>query len=131
MKTIILLLSLFFFTSCTDDKKIEYFNPAYQIKVDFSNKEAWEAGLKLKNTSLIESEICKNIITDSILLNNVKYSELCSGGDNKDLNFHYVIISGIVNGYFLIISKNNDILSFRLSNYDSTECLKKWITDTK
>lgn len=130
MKKIIILLTLILFTSCTDERENEYFNPQYQIKVNFDKNKAWESGRELEKTKDLESHICDKIIKGQPIPDNVKFSALCSGGNDKGLNYSYVIISGDVNGYFLIVYKDNCLLSFKLPSYNSTECLKKWITET-
>jgi hypothetical protein len=129
MKKLLLLLTLFFLSSCTDERETEYFNPQYQIKVNFETKKAWEAGRNLERTSDIESQICEKIIKGQPLPDNVKFSSLCSGGNDRGLNYAYVLISGDVNGYFLIVYDNHRIISFKVKNYNSGSCLLRSILE--
>lgn len=130
MKTLILLLTtLLFAISCTDERETEYFNPAYEIKVNFTTNEAWESGRKLEKASPTESEICEKITKGQTLPQNVKFSELCMGGNDKGLNFAYIIISGDVNGYFLISYDDNRIMAHRLESFDSKNCGFRYIME--
>lgn len=129
MKTLLLLLTLILFTSCTDDRESEYFNPEYQLKVNFETKEAWESGRELEKASELESQICEKIIKGQPLPDDVKFSSLCSGGNDRGLNFAYVVLSGDVNGYFLIVYDDHRIISFKVKNYDSEACLLRSILE--
>ncbi|MEG0848496.1 MAG: hypothetical protein RSE50_00925 [Myroides sp.] len=130
MKTLILLLTtLLFAISCTDERESEHFNPAYEIKVNFTTKDAWESGVKLQKASVNENQICEKIINGQTLPQNIKFSNLCSGGNDKGLNFAYVIISGEVNGYFLISYDENRVMAHKIKQYNSSHCGLRWITE--
>ena len=130
MKTRILLLTtLLLIASCTDERETEYFNPAYEIKVNFTTNEAWESGRKLEKSSPNEIGICEKIIEGQPLPQNIKFTELCTGGNDKGMNFAYLIISGDVNGYFLIAYDDKRIMAHRLKSFDSGDCSLRWITE--
>lgn len=129
MKTLLFLLTLILFTSCTDERESEYFNLEYQIKVNFEKKKAWEAGRKLEKTTYLESQICEKITKGQPLPDNVKFSSLCSGGNDRGLNYAYVWLSGDVNGYFLIVYGNDRMMSFKVKNYNSGYCLLRSILE--
>lgn len=129
MKTLLLLLTIFLLTSCTDERDSEYFNPQYQIMVNFETKEAWESGRKLHKASKLESQICEKIIKGQTLPDNVKFSSLCSGGNDKGLNYAYVALSGEVNGYYLIVYDEKRLIVFRIDNYNSEDCLIRSILE--
>lgn len=130
MKRIILFITvLILVASCTDERDRENFNPAYEIKVNFTTKEAWESGRKLQKASPLENEICEKIMKGQALLQNIKFSNLCSGGNSKGLNYAYVIISGEINGYFLICYDENRMMSHKIKSFDSGKCGFRYITE--
>lgn len=130
MKIIILLLTtLLLITSCSDERETEQFNHAYEIRVNFTTKEAWESGRKLEKALPYENEICEKIINGQPLPQNLNFSNLCSGGNEKSLNFAYVIISGEINGYFLISYDDNRMMAHRLKSFDSGKCAFRYITE--
>lgn len=129
MKNIFLIAILLFMASCTDDRDTDHFNPAYEIKVNFTTNEAWESGRKLENASTIENDICEKIIKGQTLPQNVKFSNLCSGGNDKGLNFDYVIISGDVNGYFIICYDDKRMMSHKIKSFDSGNCSFRYIKE--
>jgi len=130
MKTLILLFTaLLLVASCTDERENEYFNPAYEIKVNFTTKEAWESGKKLQKSSPLENQICEKIINGQTLPQNIQFSNLCSGGNDKGLNFNYVIISGEVNGYFLISYDDKRMMSHKIKSFDSGKCNFRYIIE--
>lgn len=130
MRTIILILTaLFLIASCSDERENEYFNPAYEIMVNFTTKEAWESGRKLQKASPLENEICEKIMKGQALLQNIKFSNLCSGGNSKGLNYAYVIISGEINGYFLISYDYKRMMAHKTKSFDSGKCGLYWVVE--
>lgn len=130
MKSILLLLTtLLLIASCSDERETQYFNPAYEIKVNFTTKEARESGVKLQKALPYENEIFEKIIKGQSLPQNINFSNLCSGGNDKGLNFAYIITTGDVNGYFLIAYDDNRMMAHRLKSFDSGKCGFRYITE--
>lgn len=130
MKNLIFIISLIFIAiSCNTEIENEHYNPNYLITVNFPQNKATESGKLLQKTSAKESEICTKIIRNNPILENVKFNNLCSGANEYGLNFAYIIITGEINGYFLVVFDENRIQSFRLTSYDSKDCMYRWIKE--
>jgi hypothetical protein len=129
MKTLILLLTtLLFSISCTDETESEHFNPNQAIKVNFETKKASEGGKELTIANNNETEICTKIIRGDELPINIKFETICSGSNDKGLHFSYLNITGEINGLFLVLHDENRILSYRLNSF-SGNCLLKWVME--
>lgn len=129
MKTLILLLTtLLFAISCTDERESEHFNPNQGIKVNFETKKGSEGGKELTLANNIEADICTKIIRGHELPGNIKFETICSGSNDKGLHFTYLNITGEINGLFLVLHDENRILSYRLNSF-SGNCLLKWIME--
>ncbi|MBW8524270.1 hypothetical protein K0U91_03445 [Chryseobacterium chendengshani] len=73
--------------------------------------------------------ICVQIIESQACPETVKFFSLCSGGNNKALNYAYVIISGDGIGYFLIVYDGNRMISFKVNSCNSEGCLLRSIEE--
>ncbi|MDF2931224.1 MAG: hypothetical protein K0R36_555 [Chryseobacterium sp.] len=128
MKTLILLLTLILFTSCTDERDGEYFNPEYQIKVNFEAKKGSEGRNNLQLANDNETAIVMKIIRNQELPENINYQTVCSGSSDKSLQFAYVEITGDLKGLFLAVFDENRLMVFRIDNYYGN-CLLKWVSE--
>lgn len=129
MKTLILLLTtLLFAISCTDERESEHFNPQHQIKVNFESKKGYEGGKELILANLTETDVCTKIIRGQEIPTSINFKSICSGSNDKGLHYTYVELSGEINGLFLSIHDENRILIYKLNSF-SGNCLLKWVTE--
>lgn len=128
MKTLLLLLTLIIFTSCTDERESEHFQPQQQIKVNFEAKKGSEGGNNLQLANDNETAIVEKIIRNKELPENINYQTVCSGSSDKSLQFSYIEIKGDLNGLFLAVFDENRIIVFRISSF-SGNCLLKWVSE--
>lgn len=127
-KLILLLTTLLFAISCTDERESEHFNPNQAIKVNFETKKGSEGGKELILANNNEKGICTKIIRSQELPITTKFESICSGSNDKGLHFSYLNITGEINGLFLVIHDENRILSYRLNSF-SGNCLLKWVME--
>ncbi|AZA60792.1 hypothetical protein [Chryseobacterium indoltheticum] len=128
MKTLILLLTLILFTSCTDERESEHFQPQHQIKVNFEAKKGSEGGNNLQLANDNETAIIEKIIRNQELPENINYQTVCSGSSDKSLQFAYIEIKGELKGLFLAVFDENRLMIFRIESF-SGNCLLKWVSE--
>jgi len=128
MKTLLLLLTLILFTSCTDERESEHFQPQHQIKVNFEAKKGSEGGNNLQLANDNETAIVKKIIRNQELPENINYQTVCSGSNDKSLQFSYIEIKGELKGLFLAVFDENRLMIFRIESF-SGNCLLKWVSE--
>lgn len=128
MKTLLLLLTLILFTSCTDERESEHFQPQQQIKVNFEAKKGSEGGKTLQLAIENETDIVKKFIRNQELPKNINSQTICSGSNDKGLQFAYIEIKGDLNGLFLAVFDDNRLIVFRIDNYYGN-CLLKWVNE--
>lgn len=128
MKTLLLLLTLIIFTSCTDERESVYFQPQHQIKVNFEAKKGSEGGNNLQIANDNETDIVEKIIRNQELPENINYQTVCSGSNDKGLQFAYIEIKGELKGLFLAVFDENRLIVFRISSF-SGNCLLKWVSE--
>lgn len=124
MKTLLLLLTLFYLSSCTEDIQYEHFQPQHQIKVNFEAKKGSEGGNTLQLADENETEIVKKIIRNQEFSENINFKTICSGSNDKGLQFAYIEIKGDLNGLFLAVFDESKLIVFKVSNF-SGNCLLK------
>ncbi|WP_426473430.1 hypothetical protein [Chryseobacterium balustinum] len=128
MKTLLLLLTLIIFTSCTDERESEHFQPQHQIKVNFEAKKGSEGGNNLQIANDNETNIVEKIISNQELPENINYQTVCSGSNDRGLQFTYIEITGDLKGLFLAIFDENRLMIFRIESF-SGNCLLKWVSE--
>ncbi|OBW43501.1 hypothetical protein AB670_00030 [Chryseobacterium sp. MOF25P] len=128
MKTILILLTLILFTSCTDERESEHFQPQHQIKVNFDSKKGSEGGNNLQIANDNETAIIEKIIRNQELPENFNYQTVCSGSNDRGLQFAYIEIKGDLNGLFLTVFDENRLMVFRIESF-SGNCLLKWVSE--
>ncbi len=128
MKTLLVLLTLILFTSCTDERESEHFQPLHQIKVNFEDKKGSEGGNNLQIANDNETDIVEKIIRNQELPENINYQTVCSGSNDKSLQFAYIEIKGDLNGLFLAVFDENRLMVFRIESF-SGNCLLKWVSE--
>ena len=128
MKTLLLLLTLILFTSCTDERESEHFQPQQQIKVNFEAKKGSEGGNNLQIANDNETDIVEKIIRNQELPENINYQTVCSGSNDKGLQFAYIEIKGELKGLFLAVFDENRLMVFRKESF-SGNCLLKWVSE--
>ncbi|REC56985.1 hypothetical protein DRF62_02165 [Chryseobacterium piscium] len=128
MKTLLLLLTLIFFTSCTDERESEHFQPQHQIMVNFEAKKGSEGGNNLQLANDNETNIVEKIIRNQELPENINYQTVCSGSNDKGLQFAYIEIKGELKGLFLAVFDENRLMVFRIESF-SGNCLLKWVSE--
>jgi len=128
MKTLLLLLTLLIFTSCTDERESEHFQPQHQIKVNFEAKKGSEGGNNLQIANDNETDIIEKIIRNQELPENINYQSVCSGSSDKSLQFAYIEIKGNLKGLFLAVFDENRLMVFKIESF-SGNCLLKWVSE--
>jgi len=128
MKTLLLLLTLIIFTSCTDEIESEHFQPQHQIKVNFETKKGSEGGNNLQLANDNETAIVMKIIRNQELPENMNYQTVCSGSSDKSLQFAYIEIKGELKGLFLAVFNENRLMVFKIESF-SGNCLLKWVSE--
>lgn len=128
MKTLLLLLTLIIFTSCTDERESEHFQTQHQIKVNFEAKKGSEGGNNLQLANDNETNIVEKIIRNQELPENINYQTVCSGSNDKALQFAYIEIKSDLNGLFLAVFDENRLIVFRIESF-SGNCLLKWVSE--
>jgi len=128
MKTLLLLLTLIIFTSCTDERESEHFQPQHQIRVDFEANKGSEGGNNLQIANDNETDIIEKIIRNQELPENINYQTVCSGSNDKGLQFAYIEIKGELKGLFLAVFDENRLMVFRIESF-SGNCLLKWVSE--
>lgn len=128
MKTLILLLTLLFLSSCTEDIQSEHFQPQHQIKVNFKAKKGSEGGNNLQLANESETEIVKKIIRNQEPPENITFNPICSGSNDKSLQFAYIETKGDLNGLFLAVFDDKKLIIFKVDSF-SGNCLLKWVSE--
>lgn len=128
MKTILLLLTLFFFSSCNDERESEHFQPHHQIKVNFDAKKGSEGGNNLQLANENETEFITKFIRNQGLPENITFKPICSGSNDKGLQFAYIETKGDLNALFLAVFDENRFIVFKVESF-SGNCLLKWVSE--
>jgi len=128
MKTLLLLLTIILFSSCTDERDSEHFQPQHQIKVNFNAKKGSEGGNYLQLANENETELIKKFIRNQEVPENINFKAICSGSNDKGLQFAYIEIKGDLNGLFLAVFEQNRLFVFRIESF-SGNCLLKWVSE--
>ena len=132
MKTIIFILTTILLFSCEESRDDQYYNPNHLIRVNFSTKQAWEGSRRLKLAPNKVAEICSKIVKGQTLPELFKYSALCMGGNDRNVNFVYLKLDGSeYSGTYLAEFDDSKILVHKIQSYNASECGKKWILSQK
>lgn len=129
MKTLInTIMIIFLLLSCTNEVESDHFQPQHQIKVNFESKKGSEGGNTLQLANENETETVEKIIRNQKLPKNINYQTVCSGSNDKGLQFAYFEIKGDLNGLFLAVFDENRLMVFRIESF-SGNCLLKWVSE--
>lgn len=129
MKTLInMIMIIFLLSSCTNEVESEHFQPQHQIKVNFEAKKGSEGGNNLQLANENETDVVKKIIKNQELPENINSQTVCSGSNDKGLQFAYIEIKGHLNGLFLAVFDENRLMVFRIESI-SGNCLLKWVSE--